>query len=467
MQNNEYRKYTLIELIDRLGLDYTANGKMDCPFCNKKKKLNLDFEGERWRCPACNTGGSVLHFFAAYHLGYLLPKHPSKSESAAVLKELRPFMDGYNSTTSTTVPKVKPRAKVSIAPDFLLDAVYSVFAKIPALKLLPPHKDNLLARGLNEETIRRNGYLSVPENYRFPDFYIKLYEDSGGDKMRKKICSDAHCNLKKEQVIMGLMIAHYVQTEGLEPRGVPGFFEFGDRWCFWNVPGILIPTRNMKGQIVVWQVRKDKTPKTKKAMRYITVSYGALPGHVTDTVSRCHFPLANSPFSEKAPVLLTEGPLKADVATYLLGKPVTFIAIPGINTTVDLYRLPPVLLEAGISRIYNAFDMDRLTNINVRTGSAAIVAEFQKQGVTIAPLYWGQQYAADKYMSLSLLAHARNVRYQEPSCGNIFERLNAVASALDSAGVKHSTFRKANGEEVDCYWDPTTKGIDDYQLTCG
>lgn len=78
--------------------------------------------------------------------------------------------------------------------------------------------------------------------------------------------------------------------------------------------------------------------KDRKFLRYMTVSSKGLPDGVTEGISRAHFPLANPPLSKDVHVCVTEGPLKADAASELLGPDakVFFIALHGTMNTKEL-----------------------------------------------------------------------------------------------------------------------------------
>ena len=453
--SSKYRDITLEELLDRLHMSYTDNGKMDCPFCGTRRRMNLNFEDNYWRCPKCESSGGVLHLYARMQLG--IEEMPAdRAGKGKIAKQLREFMEGgANTGICGAFPKKRPaKPKIPVALDSDLNAVYSAMQKIPALQLLPEHKQNLLQRGLTEDQIRRNGYLSIPEVMLTPDFYIKMYEEQGGEYRRKH----ALRQLSAQQIILGLQIAHFVENMGLCLHGVPGFFMFGKRWCYWCTPGILIPTRNINRQIVIYQVRQKAHPK------YKTVSWADLPGHVNVPVSRCHFPLANAPLSKETPVLITEGPLKADIACTLWGKPVVFAAIPGISTTTDLLSYSEVFKSAGIHELNNALDMDRLTNPNVRKGSIKLVKKFRERKLELRNLYWGSQYATSKLLALYVLARHCNVPVKPAPKDYVFTQLNALASALEADSVKAFAYTDEKGREVEEFWDPETKGIDDYLL---
>ena len=295
---------------------------------------------------------------------------------------------------------------------------------------------------------------------RHDPMFIQMYETAGGNRLKKRIC---HYKTSADQVIFGLAIASYLHEHlGLDLKGVPGFFKFGVHWCYFVVPGILIPTRNISGQIVIFQVRKDRITHAKE-QRYITMSNASLPGHVTGKVSRTHFPLSNAPLSATTKVLITEGPLKADTACFLHETNVAFVAIPGIKSTEDLYNnVLPQLMQHGVSTIGNAFDMDRLQNNNVRKGSLELEQTLTQKGFRVVRIFWGKEYAVSQLLYMQHIAKKRNVAYKLPQTRNVFEQLDAVALALYEADINVWKIRDAKGNEKECYWDPKTKGIDDY-----
>lgn len=452
MPQHQYRYPSLEELLDKLDLDYTGS-HMDCPYCDGKKTIKLKYADSVWNCAKCKTGGGIKHLYAFIREGIHPKDYPTDTRSRAALsKRLQDFMgfdaDYSPSQNQATVKRKKPeKVQVPPAADEQLDMVYRAIAAVPELRLLPQHKELLLNRGLSGETIERNGYRSIPESVPVPQLYHDMYLHNGGKYPSSR---------KADSIRLGLYIADTLVQQGMNLKGVPGFYKFGIHWCFWCIPGILIPTRNINGQIVIWQVRKDQI-RSKNEAKYLTVSCQDLPGAVTEAVSRCHFPIGNAPLDSDAPLLVTEGPLKADVACHLYGKPVTFAAIPGINTTTDLLSLCPLFLEKGQKKIYNALDMDRLTNKNVRNGSQELAKKFRAHGIVLEDMYWGNHYATTKYMQLSLLTRKHGLQVTEPSNANIFQRVDFHAAALDNAGIAHSL---VNGEKY--HWEPSTKGIDDY-----
>lgn len=450
-------EYTLIELIDRIGLEYDARDNSYCPFCPSpdmsRRNLHFKFETDQWRCNKCGSKGRVLHFFSQYVLGETLPE--SKTGRRVVSRKLNEYMGGSSSSASPKKETKKRKEVIEIppAPDQQLHAVYTAMAEIPILRLTSSHKKQLLGRGLTEDVILRNQYRTIPEEPVVPDHYVKMYEKEGGDKLKKQL------KLKQpaQNIHLGLMIAHTLTSMGHSLKGVPGFFKFGSQWCFWAIPGILIPTRNMHGQIVIWQVRKKYgEPK------YLTLHKTELPEAVTSSVSRCHFPLGNAACTDpNVPLLFTEGPLKADVAVHLFGSPVAFAAIPGINTKEDLLRNLAIQHKLGRTSVVNCFDMDRHTNPNVRQGTTILIEKISELGITVKEMNWGSQYAKQKLMAFSVIAKLYKIHVPQSTTDSVYNRLDAFTDAFQKAGIKPCV-RIRNGKEEKFFWDPETKGIDDF-----
>lgn len=452
-------EYTLADILSRFGWELTPRGYTTCPFCEKdtRKKLHVDLKNNRWRCPVCENSGGVIHLFARIHLG--MPELPKdKAGRQKVASQLYAFMEGTQlQGKNHAAPKPIMASKVPVANDARLDAVYTAMAELPELQLSSEHNRDLLNRGLTQEAIVRNGYRSLPEKSPLDqavlDTLLERYRAAGGEELRAKLLPISY---RKDRVCFGMYIADRLLAAGHELFGIPGFFRFGSNWCLYYHPGLLIPTRSLEGKTVIWQVRRKKTPK------YITLSCGNLPGSVTDSVSRCHFPLGNSPLTPGTGLFITEGPLKADVAICLSqSKNIAFAAIPGINTTKDLLRSLNQIRSTGIQVLYNALDMDRITNPNVQKGSKALKAAILSAGYQFKELYWDKRYASWKYLLLQAVAQSRGIAVTVHPQASVFERLDATTEKLPKEIVQNC-FRRGD----DCqYWDDRTKGIDDALFT--
>lgn len=440
---------SLRELREKLGIKTTKKGYADCPFCNAKKLLKFTDEKDQWRCNICDAHGAVMHFFAMYYMG--MDSLPSDRAGRRKVKAAMLEFCGYDTNQppvrKTFTPPEPTGPKFPVAPDAQLHAVYSAMASLAVFQLIPEHKKELRRRGLSNAAIERNGYRTFPvKTYIPPDVY-PLY-DSVDKEAREKVTQK-----DKKKILFGLYVAKALQERGLVLDGIPGFFRFGKHWCLTYDPGILIPTRNIHGQIVIWQVRK----KSGKA-KYKTLSCSYEPGAVDDSVSRCHFPLGNDKLSDTVKLIFTEGPLKADVARALTNDPCAFVAIQGVGNKVDLLKNTDAFLKAGVTEIYNGLDMDRLTNPGVRKGSKSLCMELEAHGLRVIPMYWGEKYAAEQLMVYQALARLYGVTIPPHDYRlSVFDKLNIVAAALNDAGINPA--KQFDGAE---YWESDTKGIDDY-----
>jgi hypothetical protein len=138
---------------------------------------------------------------------------------------------------------------------------------------------------------------------------------------------------------------------------VPGFYTAerdGRRYLtLAGAAGLVIPVRNLDGHIVALKVRADDPGEGSKYTTISSAKYGGpSPG------AQVHIPLRDGPRSET--IRLTEGELKADVATVLSG--ILTVSVPG----VAMWRkVLPVLQALQPQRVLLAFDADWRTNPHV------------------------------------------------------------------------------------------------------
>jgi hypothetical protein len=201
-----------------------------------------------------------------------------------------------------------------------LDHIYR--ALLDALPLAPFHRQALRQRGLGDAEILHRRYRTFPLQGRAA-LAKHLVESLGAD-----LCAQ-----------------------------VPGFYvaeQGGQRW--WSLAGsvgLLIPVRDLDGHIVALKVRADAPGDGPK---YSTVSStkhgGPSPG------APVHVPLSEGLRGDI--VRLTEGELKADVATALSG--LLTLSIPGVT----MWRKAlPVLQHLQAPQVLLAFDADWRSNPQV------------------------------------------------------------------------------------------------------
>jgi hypothetical protein len=218
------------------------------------------------------------------------------------------------------------------------------WAILEALTLSRKHKEALQKRGLNDEAIVRNQYRSLAVQGR-SRIAAKLQEKFGDAILR-----------------------------------VPGFvLKEGDKGRYLTIAGsagLLIPCRDLEGQICALKVRRDEGD---DANRYTYVSSSGYGG--PGSGSPVHAPLGTPP--KAARVRLTEGELKADVISALGELPT--LSVPGVGnwrpSLESLHRL-------GCEVVRLTFDADAWEKEHVARSLAACVKALTEAGFTVELDRW-------------------------------------------------------------------------------
>ena len=94
---------------------------------------------------------------------------------------------------------------------------------------------------------------------------------------------------------------------------------------------------------------------------------------------------------------LAENPMKADVINALSGWSV--LAVPGVNALKKLKASLETLKSKGLKRVQTAFDMDMLTNPNVKNGFEELLALLDEMDFTFGTYLWDPRYKGlDDYL---------------------------------------------------------------------
>jgi hypothetical protein len=218
------------------------------------------------------------------------------------------------------------------------------------LELSEKHRENLLSRGLSGERIERNMYRSFPADRAVADEVLQI------------------------------LSSQYDLT------GIPGFYTKSGSWRMSGNHGFLIPVCSPEGYIQGLQIRLDNEEHRKYrwfSSRYEQNGTRAYPWiHVTGN-------------RESKTAVITEGALKADVASSL-SKDTLFAAVPGINC---LSRLPDVLKSLNVSKVTEAFDMDKLNNPRVAEAVREVEAIASNLRLEYQPFNWNSSYKGiDDYL---------------------------------------------------------------------
>ncbi|MGH7169366.1 MAG: hypothetical protein ACRELG_03710, partial [Gemmataceae bacterium] len=188
------------------------------------------------------------------------------------------------------------------------------YALLQCLSLSSQHQDQLRQRGLHSG-LMAVGYRSLPERRRYR-------------AVRRLIATGMEQHLPT----------------------VPGFFvqeREGRYWTVSGASGLLIPVRDAQTRIVGLLVRPDEQMEGGK-YRWLSSKNRGGPG----PGAPIHIPLFKG---DKTTVRVTEGALKADIATRL--SRILTIGMPGV---ASWRRVPRIFKELGAKSVRVALDADAL-----------------------------------------------------------------------------------------------------------
>ena len=340
------------QVIDLVGIQVIRNTGTQlhcrCPFCDDRKAhLNVRLNKDVFRCNRCGKGGGVLQLYAYMHD---IPLGTAYEELCRIFKA--GDMSAKRPAAKPTKKEVKP-----VLPEWPLanaEVRNNTYSNLLSLLTLgSAHRESLLARGLSDAEIDRLGYRTTP-------------------------------------AVRSTKIVAMLLERGCDLKGVPGFYcdEKTGQWKLdIRASGIMIPDRNVNGEIEAIQIRLDKVFKSKfNTLTSVDQYYGA-------TASCCPHFVGITENTEA--VYLTEGVMKSDIAHSIsaeLGKPHAFVGLTGVSNSNQYLRALEELREMGILRIYVAFDMDDLINENVRRSRENVIQVGYESGFEMTPIRWNPHY---------------------------------------------------------------------------
>ena len=326
-----------------------------CPFHDDRGRPNLtvDPRGQQWRCWVCGVGGDVLDFVAQWN-------QSSLAEALGWLRETydpQSLMDAIPARPEPLPPDT-PRAPLPVR-----HAVYT--ALLRHCPLSAAHRQALVDRGLSPASTVALGYGSLP-----------AYAD-------------------RPAIVQALL------HDGATLSGVPGFAQDTGTslWELRGPAGLLIPVREVQGQIQGFQVRADAEG-TRRYRWLSTPESDRLHGGASSGVP---LHLAGRAGLTSNTVWITEGPLKADVAAHFLHQAV--IGVPGVS----LWRsVPQWVADWPQRQAVLAFDQDASasTAAQVAEHTHALATRLQTAGWTLYEAHWD---AGFKGIDDALLAGAEIV----------------------------------------------------------
>ena len=333
--------FDLIEVARRCGvkiLKPVTNNQWlaRCPFCGDSKNkrhghLYLKPDTGEYICQRCGEGGYTIGFYARL-------RGISTKEAYRELLQSGEMPEIYQKTRP--IEKENPVASLE-----LRHRVYTALLK--KLTLLPIHRADLLKRGLTHKMIVRNGYKSYPL-------------DKG---KRLVICQE----LSKDYNL----------------KHVPGFYT--DKSGTWNISdlpnGYFLPVRNLDGKIQGLQIRVFPFNEQCHNSKFFWLSSLGKP----NGAGASNWLHATVPHGQKINdrIWLTEGALKADIASYYIKTP--FFAIPGTSASKDILD---VLENLQIKQVVMAFDADQLTKKTVKEFVNKLNNEIKSAKIATIPATW-------------------------------------------------------------------------------
>lgn len=260
--------------------------------------------------------------------------------------------------TIASPPMVEPLLAASRAPIGVLDAVYR--ATLDELELAPNHFHQLTTpypdgRGVPIEAVRRFGCRSLVSGHaRVARAVAARFDDD--------------------------MLAT-----------VPGFYRKKDPargTGYWSIAasGLLVPVRDTAGRIAAFQVRLDDV--RPGGSRYVWLSSTRYDGPGPGTPP--HVPLHEGATHEV--VRITEGPLKASIASVLDPDGILTVGFAGVDTWPTVL---PVLRDLGARTVHVAFDADCRRNRRVAFQLQACVQELARLGYQRVLERWDEPKGID------------------------------------------------------------------------
>lgn len=393
MQKQPKIDIQLVVAMDLLNVHkyHAASGfNIDCPFCKRKNKLNININKNVWACPACGESGGYLALHSKLN-GHGDDKKWASADIRSKLKKLSPEdIETVESASKSIVYASNEEATSSNA--YSLEMRSKVFKKfLQHLPISDEFSKELASnkRGnLSAEYVAKLGYRS---------YSTRLLKTKFGNINAAEL-SVIEANEMYAPVLTDTpkVFANLFERDGSK---VPGFtVENGHIIAQDAGECDFLPVRSRHGEISYLQTKFPKIPdnasdeekaKYKKYGRYM--SYGKL-GCSTSGLESIHYTYRMGYDSKTTPeeVWLTEGILKADIASYLGNKP--FIALVGISVYSQLATELEYLKSHGTKRIVVATDMDYIDKPSVANAMNRICSIIKKSGLECHMATWNSEY---------------------------------------------------------------------------
>lgn len=350
--------FNIVDVLLLVGVPFIDTGRknltMDCPFCGKEKHFSVDTVQNLFHCYHCGTSGGVLHLYSML----------MNVDRRQALEEIREKLgQGEQQIQRRPIVHEDPNLYLP-GPIEQRHQVYAALLNL--LTLSESHRRSLHERGLDDAHIQAAQYRSAPF--------------MGHDQIASKLL-----------------------LQGLELKGVPGFFRskgYHDcgplRWTLrYCRSGILLPVRDLQGRIQGLQIRFDEPILVKDKDGKVKLQrYGWLSTNENDNNSFLDGAKAGSWIhiagKPQKSMIFTEGTLKMDVINAISGY--SGIDVPGVNNLRFLAEWLDNLYRLGTREILSAYDMDRLWKEEVRRALANANAIIRQHGMSVKILCWNPEY---------------------------------------------------------------------------
>jgi len=324
----------------------TVTSAEPCPICNKPDWCRRSRDGSKVACRRESTGAVKTNRYKDGGEAYV-----------HILREDR--SPNYNGRPRAKQQQPAPRAKATAAdgPSSLVSTTTSGNTRdtvairdagyrclLGKLQLSSDHRQRLKNRGLSDSDIEVGGYRTLP---------------AAGRKATIK------------QVMAEL---------GDDFAVVPGFVMSEHGPSIAAPAGLLVPVRNLAGQIVALKVRTDNAKEDQPKYLYLSSAKSGGPG----PESPAHVPAGICSPSDLARI--TEGELKADVAFRLTG--VTTLSFPGV---ASWRAVLPLLQAIGCTTARVAFDADARTNKHVARALLDCCLGLKAAGIAVELERWSPE----------------------------------------------------------------------------
>lgn len=248
--------------------------------------------------------------------------------------------------------------KAECAPPEDLDRAYRLLvARSPLLDI---DRNALRARGFSEGDIKASGYGSLVERGRAA--VARAIVEAVGEELAQRV--------------PGIVQRKSEDGSGRVWLSVAG----------WS--GLLIPVRDKAGLIVAMKVRRRGACEGNRYSYLSSLSHGgASPG------TPLHVPLAARMLRGRTdiPLVITEGPLKADVACVLaphvLPPGLAVVSVPGVK----LWRRAGAVEFAkawGAPSVLVAYDADACENVDVADAAEDLRNALEQSGIRVGVMQW-------------------------------------------------------------------------------